>query len=31
MANKKIDHREEAVELLKQDAKRILQLIKVQM
>lgn len=31
MGNKKIDHREEAVELLKQDAKRILQLIKVQM
>ncbi|EEW14168.1 conserved hypothetical protein [Listeria monocytogenes FSL N3-165] len=31
MANKKIDHREEAVEILKQDAKRILQLIKVQM
>ncbi|WP_163652480.1 YlaN family protein [Listeria sp. PSOL-1] len=31
MPNKKKDHREEAVLLLKEDAKRILQLIKVQM
>ncbi|MBC1210087.1 YlaN family protein [Listeria booriae] len=31
MTDKQIDHREEAVKLLKEDAKRILQLIKVQM
>ncbi|EUJ22677.1 YlaN family protein [Listeria grandensis] len=31
MTNKQIDHREEAITLLKEDAKRILQLIKVQM
>ncbi|KGL37724.1 DUF1507 family protein [Listeria sp. SHR_NRA_18] len=31
MTKKQIDHREEAITLLKEDAKRILQLIKVQM
>lgn len=31
VTDKQIDHREEAVKLLKEDAKRILQLIKVQM
>ncbi len=31
MTDKQIDHREEAITLLKEDAKRILQLIKVQM
>ncbi|AQY51648.1 hypothetical protein PWEIH_16328 [Listeria weihenstephanensis FSL R9-0317] len=31
MTKEQIDHREEAITLLKEDAKRILQLIKVQM